>query len=267
MTYRTGAPTVATLLLASASLAQERVAFPAPPDGMRSVGVGVMINGRQEVRQLTYSLRSDPEPNDEDVAPPDAQPPARLNINDMVIERENFDRWLFADGRSEEEHRRRLDDALLERAETATRSHRLTEAQRAKLLLAGRGDIKHFFDEVERGRADFEIARMNFRSGHASLTGLDRLTQIYRQGPFGDGSLFAKTLNKIESDRKVGRRRGDGGAGILDPRPGRIPAPSLPYPAILLAEVTPCAASRSSRSWAVSWPAASPSPPSGTPSR
>ena len=121
------------------------------------------------------------------------------------MEPENFDRWLFADERSGEEHRRRhLDDILRARIEAAARGHKLTDPQRAKLRIAGRGDIKRFFDQVEEKRSAFEADRRNINTGLAALRRLDSLSEIYRRGPFGDGSLFAKTLQKIDDDRKAG---------------------------------------------------------------
>ena len=83
--------------------------------------------------------------------------------------------------------------------------YKLTDPQVAKLRLAGRGDIKRFFDEVRNRRDEFEIARKTFNSGLAALRRLDELSPSYREGPFGSGSLFAKTLQKINSDRKAGQ--------------------------------------------------------------
>ena len=76
---------------------------------------------------------------------------------------------------------------------------------RAKLRLAGRGDIKRFFDEVQRRRDDFESDRKTFKTGLPALRRLDELSPTYRHGPFGVGSLFAKTLQKINNDQKAGR--------------------------------------------------------------
>jgi hypothetical protein len=45
------------------------------------------------------------------------------------------------------------------RIETAARKHKLTNSQRAKRRLAGKGDIKRFFDHVEHGRSEFELNR------------------------------------------------------------------------------------------------------------
>ena len=127
-----------------------------------------------------------------------------FNIQTAVLEPENFDRWLFADGLSEEGRQKRLDEILHARVEAAARTHRLSELQRAKLLHAGKGDIKRFFEAVEQGRHQFEIDRRNFNSGYRTLRNLDSLSQLYRDGPFGDGTLYAKMLRRIVSDSKAG---------------------------------------------------------------
>jgi hypothetical protein len=49
------------------------------------------------------------------------------------------------------------------------------------------------------------MERKTFRTGLNALRRLGELSPIYRDGPFGSGSLFAKTLFKINDDLKVGR--------------------------------------------------------------
>jgi hypothetical protein len=44
-----------------------------------------------------------------------------------------------------------------------------------------------------------------FDTGLAALRRLDEISPSYREGPFGSGSLFAKTLQKINNDRKTGQ--------------------------------------------------------------
>jgi hypothetical protein len=169
------------------------------------VGVSVMVGGDRQIRQITVTMPAPPAPDGED----DDRPPPllvrHLNINTAEVERENFDRWLFADAGSEAARKRYLDDVLRTRVEAAAREHKLTEAQRAKLRLAGRGDIKRFFDDVEERRSQFEVDRKTFRAGLAALRRLEPLTQVYREGPFGEGSLFAKTLHRINDDRGAGQ--------------------------------------------------------------
>lgn len=126
------------------------------------------------------------------------RPVGRIDLNAAVVDPENFDRWLFGDEQSDGERKRHLENLLRARIEVVVW---LTESQRSKLRLAGRGDIKRFFDEVEDRRSRFEIDRRRFKTGRAALMQLDRLSQTYEKGPFGDGSLFAKTLQRIQGRR------------------------------------------------------------------
>jgi hypothetical protein len=177
---------------------------PEPSHEIIVVGVNVMVGGRRQMREITMIRAASPAPADED----DEQPPRpvmRLKSNTAVVGRENFDRWLFADGRSEKARRRYLEVLLERRIEVVALVHKLADSQRVKLLLAGRGDIKRFFDQVEDRRNAFEIARKSYRTGVAALQRLDDLSRIYQRGPFGAGSLFAKTLQKITNDQKAGR--------------------------------------------------------------
>lgn len=192
---------ILTMLLL-ASLAQEKKEWrpipPAPP-GSRIVHVGISVAGNVETRQITIST---PPPDDDEEAPV-APRVMRVNIMMSVVEPENFDRWLFADEQSEADRRRNLDEILQTKVKSTTLAHHLTESQRAKLRLAGRGDIKRFFDQIEDRRRDFEKDRHSFRTGFAALQRLEPLTQVYRDGPFGGGSLFAKTLSKFNNDQKA----------------------------------------------------------------
>jgi hypothetical protein len=179
-----------------------------PPPGPRAdvqvFHIGVMVGDERQVRQLTLAMPAPSAPVDEDDDRRPAQPIRRFNIRTAVVQRENFDRWLFADERSDEERRRHLNDILLARIEVAARGKKLTDPQRAKLRIAGKGDIKRFFDQVEERRSAFETDRRTYKTGLAALRRLDPLSQIYKQGPFGEGSLFAKTLQRIDDDRKAG---------------------------------------------------------------
>jgi hypothetical protein len=199
-------------MLFLASLAQEKKEWrpiPVPAAGSRIVHAQVRVAGNVETRQITISM---PPPADEDEAPV-ARRDFRINIMMGIVDAENFDRWIFADEQSEADRRRRLDDILQMKVNAATKAHNLTESQRAKLRLAGRGDIKRFFDRVEDRRREFEKDRQSFRTGFAALQRLEPLTQVYRDGAFDDGTLFAKTLSKINDDQKAVRHDARTGIG------------------------------------------------------
>ncbi len=196
---------IALLLLASwARQRGDQRPLPEAPRDRRVVRV--MVGGHHGIREITVAVPAPAAPADED---DDQRPPQpvvlHLNIMATAVERENFDRWLFDDGRSEGERQRHLEAILQSKVALAASAHQLTGPQRAKLRLAGRGDIKRFFDQVEDRRSAFEIDRQSFKTGLAALRRLDDLSQSYHEGPFGDGSLFAKTLRRINDERRAGR--------------------------------------------------------------
>src|SRR5262249_4948471 len=126
----------------------------------------------------------------------------RLKWADGVIDAEDFDRWIY-DRERPVDPRRYLSWRLDLRIQSASRECELTATQKEKLRLAGQGDVKRFLEQVEQRRAEFEEKRHVYREGLAMLRGLAPLTKVYRKGPFGEGSLFAKTLEKIKRERTV----------------------------------------------------------------
>src|SRR5581483_8514669 len=85
-------------------------------------------------------------PDDDDDDPPAAMPaPERLGM-----ERINLDQWLFDGQGNYAGARQRLNSMLAFHVEDIDRVCKLTEAQKTKLRLLGRGDINRFFDCYEK---------------------------------------------------------------------------------------------------------------------
>jgi hypothetical protein len=195
------------VLTTSAQAKEERRPIFVPPPASQIVNMRVKTAANAGFRSISLLLPAPPAFADEEGEQLPAPPvpiPMRLDLDTMTVERANFDRWLFADEQSESEHWKHLDKMLRAKVEDAGQEHKLTFRQRAKLRLAGRGDIKRFFDRVEESRIDFEAQRQSFRTGHPALLRLEPLARNYNVGPFGDGSLFAKTFRKINDDPKAG---------------------------------------------------------------
>jgi hypothetical protein len=196
---------------------------PDPPGQTLIVGVSVMRGNVRRVQHVAITIPAPPAPvdQDEDEDRPLPRNIGRINLNSAVVDRDNFDRWLFGDagdpaaqarrlGRLEDPadeaaRGRHLERLLQTRLDAATREHKLTLPQRAKLQLAGRGDIKRFFDQVEDRRREFETERRVYKNGLAALRRLEPLRQVFQDGPFGDSSLFAKTLQRINDEQGAGR--------------------------------------------------------------
>jgi hypothetical protein len=186
--------------------AVERLEAPKPPPPPQ---VQVFVGGANGQKSLTLEQPAPARAEDKDEldGPPEEQlpqpPPMPLNLQNAVIGGENFDRWLFGDGVAEVARREHLNSLIWKKVESVSKKQALTASQESKLWLAGHGDIKRFFDRVEASRREFEVARKNFKVGFHFLSSLDPLCREYEVGPFGNDSLFAKTLRKIENDARA----------------------------------------------------------------
>jgi hypothetical protein len=76
---------------------------------------------------------------------------------------------------------------------------------RKKLLLAGKGDIKRFFDKVEEKRRKFDQLRTNQNRVGEIYQELLPLQTAYRSGLFEADSLYGKTLKKVLSPAEEAR--------------------------------------------------------------
>jgi len=206
----------AILILSSwAQVQAEEPLLPDPPGQEIAIGAGFGVRAprHRKTTKLTLIIPEPPRPaGDED--PGFIQPPVRkLNLNAAILKSENFDRVLFGE-ETETERRSHLNALLMLTLGEAVKSGHLTFPERQKLLLAGRGDIKRFFDLVEDRRREFEQSRRNFQTGFTNLRRLADVTRLYQDGPFGEGSLFAKTLRKIEAERKADNGKADVTLGL-----------------------------------------------------
>jgi len=122
---------------------------------------------------------------------------------DHAIKSECFALWVYGD--LTEEKRKIWLLTILSGKIVAARGRGLSDADEEKLVLAGRGDIKRFFDKVEMMRSGFEEARKDISDGQDFLHRLTPLSQEFQFGPFRDHSLFAKTLRKIEREKAEAR--------------------------------------------------------------
>jgi hypothetical protein len=78
----------------------------------------------------------------------------------------------------------------------------LSDAQRKKLQLAGRGDIKRFFDHVEESRKQIHHEPIGRAELMLILQEFQRRPPNSRPDLFGESSLFSKTLkNTLSADQ------------------------------------------------------------------
>ncbi len=128
----------------------------------------MLIQARMAVLQEEIVIRgeafaAEPEEPPDDQDDPEGverenQPAIPLRQRNLIVASENFDQWIFS-GDTIGGRRARLNYNLRSAIERLDPARRLTPVQRQKLELAGRGDIKHFFDQVEAKRREFEEIR------------------------------------------------------------------------------------------------------------
>ncbi len=121
-----------------------------------------------------------------------------LGIADRTIYR-------LASGKDEDtgDSRRLLYASLERRIEMVHQICRLTDAQKRKLRLAGRGDSKRFLDRIQAFRPKIEQSHAadDDDLGHQGICGIvrafdeDAFRPARRLGLFEEGSLFSKVLN------------------------------------------------------------------------
>lgn len=105
-----------------------------------------------------------------------------------------FDQWVFQGNGTAASGRTKLDNHLKLRLEDIDRACRLTPAQKNKLQLAGRGDVKRLFDRLEEIRAKFMELRKDQNKIGQVFQDIQPLQTAFNSGAFGDGSFFRKSL-------------------------------------------------------------------------
>ena len=139
-----------------------------------------------------------------------------------------LDKRIFGKAADRAAARTQLEKLLAHRLAGINKLCDLSEAQRDKLRLAGQGDIRHFFDRVERLR---ERARSDLdESGHrAVLREAALLHRSYQSGLAGGNSLFAKKVSSVLSPEQAARYRDSefDWRGTASSYPNRLPLGSV----------------------------------------
>ena len=122
----------------------------------------------------------------------------------FVMTDDQFDQWVFGAPRNPRAGRNKLDSLLTFEVDDVARTCRLSEVQKKKLLLAGRGDIKRFFDKVEEKRKKFDKVK----------TDQNKIGEIYQelvplQATLNSGSVQRGLV--LRQDLQDGAQSGRGG--------------------------------------------------------
>jgi hypothetical protein len=144
-------------------------------------------------------------------APPEKNDPVLIDNVGEPSRRalsEEFDQTVFGDARPQAVYaaKNRLNEILARKVVALDRIYGLSETQKQKLKLAGRGDIKRLDDRLESQRQKFVAPRRVVRGNQViefKDTEISALRALMKSGPFGDESLFAKAQRTILTPEQV----------------------------------------------------------------
>jgi hypothetical protein len=137
--------------------------------------------------------------SDEGDAADDEQPAPTRRV---IIADSSCDQMLFGKDRNAATARCGLDDRLRQKVKLVDGLCELTDSQRKKLELAGRGDIHRFFERAAELRTTLQDIDGDQAGGNRELVALvvetskrtEPMRRAVESGLFDDNSLFAKAL-------------------------------------------------------------------------
>jgi hypothetical protein len=115
---------------------------------------------------------------------------------------QDFERTIFGRQRTAAEARRTCTDTLTARIAEVDRLCALSEAQKEKLRLMGQGDIKRFFDLVERLRDELKNSPEPWH-GHQLFDATGDVRMMFLSGLFHEYSLFRKGMSNILDTKQL----------------------------------------------------------------
>jgi hypothetical protein len=118
---------------------------------------------------------------------------------------ENFEQWVFQNQRNAQGARQRLDSQLALQTDDVARVCSLTGAQKTKLQLAGRGDIKAFFDRYEEVKKKFQAVKHDQQQFNQIWQDISPLQMTLQAGLFHEDSIFHKSLRNTLTDEQFVR--------------------------------------------------------------
>lgn len=153
--------------------------------------------------------------DDEIVAAPEGQPQARRVMISVSI-----DHWIFG---NESSHGPDLLNAFLKQKLAAIKHEYegLSNGHLEKLALAGRGDIKHFRDQVEQLKLRYPQNNVDNQTLHVLLAEVQALRkQLQADQLFGNRSLLSKALHAVVAKENLKPKYSDGALSFAAPNPG-----------------------------------------------
>lgn len=118
-----------------------------------------------------------------------------------------FFQWIYGAGTRVGSPRDHFESVLKLAIADLDRSCSLTDDQKQKLALAGRGDIKRFLDRVADAHRLYELNRHEPGGAAVIREATIPIAADYEFGIFGEGSFFAKSLTRVLTPEQAGKYR------------------------------------------------------------
>jgi hypothetical protein len=168
--------------------------------GVRQLGRSILFMAMLAIvsRGSVARAQDDDEPDENQ----NAQAAGRMRavIVQQTASVEQVDQWVFGRFGGSGGARNKLDSSLKLRIEDLDRTCHISDLQKKKLLLAGRGDIKRFFDRIDDLKSKFQSGQ-NDPNGNI-WQDIQPLQVELNAGLFGDASIYKKTIGKtLEGDQ------------------------------------------------------------------
>jgi hypothetical protein len=116
---------------------------------------------------------------------------------------DQFEQWVYNRSGGAGIARNRLNATLDLHIDEVCRVCRITPEQKKKLQVAGRGDIKRFFDRVDEAKRRY--MRVMNDPNHNIWEDVQPLQAILGRGLFGDDSIFSKTVKSTLTDEQAAK--------------------------------------------------------------
>ncbi len=134
--------------------------------------------------------------NDDD-DPPEEALLGQPQVQNFEMPENQFDQWVFQNFPTATGARKKLEQMLTLQMDDVDRACQLSDAQKKKLLLAGRGDILRFFESVEVVRKKFLLVRKDQQKFNEIWQDISPLQVKFQAGLFSDDSFYHKTLRNM----------------------------------------------------------------------
>jgi hypothetical protein len=134
--------------------------------------------------------RSLPDDDDDDPDNPPKPQPVQGGWNEA-----NLDQWIFNGVGAVGGARQRLDEMLTLHVDDIDRACQLTDAQKKKLQLVGRGDIKRFYLQYDKVKEKFQQVKNDQQKMQEIWPDINQLQAMLQFGLFEDNSLLARSLH------------------------------------------------------------------------